>query len=73
MATKLTNIRKTLNITQEKLARKADIPFSTYRRAETGLNVSYTTATSILTAINQLRADKQLEPLDLGDLGLIIV
>lgn len=73
MTTKLTEIRKTLKITQDNLARKAGIPFSTYRRAEKGLNVHYSTARAVLEAINELRKDKGIEPLVLEDLGLTIV
>jgi len=71
---KLADIRKELGLTQEGLARKADLPLPTYRNAEKDKNVSYTTARAIFNAINAEkleRGETQLERVE--DLGLKLV
>ena len=76
MATTLEEIRKqfTPPVTQEELARRADLPLSTYRNAEKGKNVSYTTAKAILLAVNTVkkeRGEKELGHVE--ELGLHLV
>jgi predicted transcriptional regulator len=76
VATTLETIRKTFKppVTQEEVARGADLPLSTYRNAEKGKNVSYTTAKAIFIAVNKIkekRGEMQLERIE--DLGLSIV
>ena len=73
--TNLKTYRQSLanKIAQEDLARLADLRLSTYRNAEQGKNVSYTTATKILRAINNLREKQDMEAVRLEDLGLSIV
>jgi DNA-binding XRE family transcriptional regulator len=73
--TKLATLRGQFNpkVTQEDVARKAGMPLVTYRNAEKGKNVSYTTATTILAAINALRTERVQAPVNLDDLGLHIV
>lgn len=74
---KLSDFRRELNITQEGLVHGAGEPpmitLSTYRNAEQGKNVSYTTAKSILALLNIVRTEHSLEPLKLEDLELDIV
>jgi Predicted transcriptional regulator with C-terminal CBS domains len=70
----LADIRKELGLTQEGLARQADLPLPTYRNAEKDKNVSYTTAKAIFIAVNKIKekkGEKQLEKIE--DLGLSIV
>jgi transcriptional regulator with XRE-family HTH domain len=70
----LADIRKALGLTQEGLARRADLPLPTYRNAEKGKNVSYTTAKAIFVAVNAVkeeRGEKKLERVE--DLGLALV
>lgn len=73
--TKLRTLRDELKpkVAQEDMARAADMRISTYRNAEQGRNVSYTTATSILRAMNTLREQRGLSSIGLDDLGLSIV
>lgn len=73
--TRLKALREQLQpkVAQEDLARAADMRLGTYRNAEQGRNVSYTTATTILNALNALRAERGLSPVSLDDLGLSIV
>lgn len=75
MATGLKEIRQNLSPkeSQEDLARKANITLATYRNAESGKNVTYTTATSILSALNAALAERGKPPASLEQLGLRIV
>ena len=76
MATTLEAIRKRFSppVTQEELARRADLPLSTYRNAEKGRNVSYTTAKAILLAVNAIKREREEEELGhVEDLGLSLV
>ena len=65
VSTTLELIRKTFKppVTQEELARRADMPLSTYRNAEKGKNVSYTTAKAIFIAINKIKEERGEEQL----------
>lgn len=60
-------------VSQETMARKATIVLQTYRRAEDGRPCSYSTAKSILQALNAERERRRMEPLVLDRLGLNIV
>jgi transcriptional regulator with XRE-family HTH domain len=68
-------LRERYGLSQEDLARAAGVTLNTYRNAESGNNVSYTTATSILNALNMQKALQRddLVKLELEDLGLSIV
>jgi transcriptional regulator with XRE-family HTH domain len=68
--TKLRQIRNELGASQETVARRTSMTIGTYRRAENGYPVNYSTAQEILQAINSLlrehnRPDISLEELDL--------
>jgi DNA-binding XRE family transcriptional regulator len=73
MPTNLEALRKELDITQETLARAANLPLSTYRRAEKGRPISFTTAGLIIRALNQLRLEHNLEKIEMSALYLNIV
>lgn len=60
-------------VSQETLARKAEIVLQTYRNAESGCNCSYSTAVAILRALNAERQARGLETVSLDQLGLTIV
>ncbi len=72
--TNLKNIRESLGVTQETVARRAQaINLRTYIRAENGeSSVRYATALRILAAINELLKENDREPVELDDLGLVI-
>lgn len=72
-ASNLKNLRSEVSITQETFAHQAGLKLKTYRYAEWGRNVSYTTAMAILNEMNRLRDDQGLPKLSLEDLGLSIV
>jgi DNA-binding transcriptional regulator YiaG len=73
--TKLKSLRESLQpkVAQEDLAREGNMRISTYRNAEQGRNVSYTTATTILNALNSIRMSRGMSEVNLEDLGLSIV
>jgi hypothetical protein len=73
--TRLKSLREEFKprVAQEDMAHEAGMRISTYRNAEQGRNVSYTTAMTILRALNRLRSEKGLQPVALDDLGLSIV
>lgn len=73
MATQLKKFREELRLAQEDLARAADMRLGTYRKAEQGKNISYTTATTILRALNTLRTAQGLSTISLEDMELSIV
>jgi len=60
-------------MSQEDLAHKAGVTMQTYRNAEIGKNCSYTTATSILNAVNLELQARTEESVNLDQLGLKIV
>jgi predicted transcriptional regulator len=71
--TKLRQLREELNnpkLSQERLAHLAGITQVTYRRAEAGNKVQYSTGKAILDALNKERQSRQLPPVTLDDLGL---
>jgi DNA-binding XRE family transcriptional regulator len=71
--TPLRRYREELKVVQDDMANTAGVRPNTYRRAERGGNVSYSTANSILIALNLFRSNRHLEPLTLDDLKLHIV
>lgn len=72
--TPLKAFREELGIVQDDMALKAGIRSNTYARVERGKNVSYTTAQSILKALNSFRIEKGLPAIErVEDLGLKIV
>jgi DNA-binding XRE family transcriptional regulator len=70
---RLKSIRRNLGVAQESMAHWADVTLATYRKAEYGRNVTYTTATAILLAVNSVLVEVGREPMSLEDLGLSIV
>ena len=71
--TSLRQIRDSLGVTQEAVARRTRaIGLRTYIRAETGNRVTYDTANQILEAINSFLAEAQRSPVTLDDLGLTL-
>lgn len=74
-STKLKSIREGLRPkeSQEDIARRADITLVTYRKAESGQNVSFTTAQAILSAVNEALQERGKPPVGVFDLGLSIV
>lgn len=74
--TPLRRMRESFNnptLSQEDMARLAGVTMQTYRNAEIGKNCSYTTATSILNAVNSELQARQQELVKLDQLGLRIV
>jgi DNA-binding XRE family transcriptional regulator len=72
--TPLKKFREELGIVQDDMALKSGIRANTYARVERGKNVSYTTALSILKALNSFRAEKGFPPIErVEDLGLSLV
>lgn len=70
--TRLNYIRGQLGVSQETIARRTRLITATYRRAENGLPVRYSTAMEILQAINSLLKERGMAELSLDDLGLIL-
>lgn len=68
--TKLRQIRNELGVSQEVVARRTNITIGTYRRAENGLPVNYSTAQEILRAINGLLKEFNRPEISLEDLDL---
>lgn len=75
MDTKLKELRTSLEpkVSQEQISVLAGIRLTTYRNAESGKKVSFTTARGIHKALNGLRKERSLPDLDLFDLDLNIV
>lgn len=57
-------------VSQERLAREAGITLATFRSAEHGNKVQYSTAKKILDALNSERQTRQKPPVTIDDLGL---
>lgn len=70
--TKLRQIRESLGISQDALARRTrSVSVSTYVRLERGAHAArYDTATQILDAINELLREREKPELELKDLEL---
>jgi DNA-binding XRE family transcriptional regulator len=78
MKTQLRQLREVFECTgkkvsQEAIARKANITLQGYRNVENGGNTSLTTATAILAALNEERLHRGMNAVGLSDLGLKIV
>ncbi len=71
--TQLRQIRDSLGVTQETVARRTrSIGLRTYIRAEGGDRVTYDTANQILEAINSFLAEANRPSVTLDDLGLTL-
>ncbi len=70
MASTLRRVREGLGVSQESVARRTSLTTGTYRRAEDGLPLKYTTAQEILSAINSFLGEKGEPLLSLEELGL---
>jgi len=70
--TGLERIRKSLGLTEEGMAKRLTVSYSTYRNAEKGKPCRYATAMEILGAINGIRAERGMSPVSLEDLELNI-
>ncbi len=71
--TPLRRIREELGVSQEAVARRTTLTTGTYRRAEDGNAVKYTTAQEILQAINDLLRESNRSEISLEDLGLTLM
>lgn len=74
--TNLRNWRESLvepKVTQEDVARLADLRLYTYQKAENGKRISFTTARAIHTAVTTICEERGLPKKDIFDLGLNIV
>ena len=69
----LRRIREELGVSQETVARKTSLTTGTYRRAEEGYAVKYSTAQEILRAINSLLKENGKDEVTLDDLGLTLM
>jgi predicted transcriptional regulator len=68
--TPLRRIRDELGVSQEAVARRTSLTTGTYRRAEDGYAVKYSTAQDILQAINSFQKEQNKPELSLDDLSL---
>jgi transcriptional regulator with XRE-family HTH domain len=68
--TGLRRMRESIGATQEGVARRTSLTMGTYRRAESGKPVKYSTAEEILRAINNLLTEKGQPMVSLADLEL---
>ncbi len=59
-------------VTQEMVARRADITLNAYQKIETGKNVRFSTVQKILKGFNEIRREHGLEDVDMWALGLNI-
>lgn len=71
--TPLRRIREELGVSQKAVARRTTLTTGTYRRAEDGNTVKYTTAQEILQAINDLLRESNRSEISLEDLGLTLM
>ncbi len=71
--TPLRKIREELGVSQESVARRTSVTTGTYRRAEDGHPVKYSTAQEILQAINSLLRDQGRAEVSLEDLSLTLM
>ena len=70
--TGLERIRKSLGLTEEGMAKRLTVSYSTYRNAEKGKPCRYATAMEILGVINGIRAERSMSLQSLEDLELNI-
>ena len=71
--TALRRIRDKLGVSQETVARRTSLTTGTYRRAEDGYPVKYSTAQEILQAINSLLREHNRSEVSLDDLSLTLM
>lgn len=71
--TPLRRIRDGLGVSQETVARRTNLTTGTYRRAEDGFPVKYSTAQELLQAINSLLREQGKAEVSLEDLGLTLM
>ena len=71
--TPLRRIRDGLGVSQENVARRTSLTTGTYRRAEDGFPVKYSTAQELLQAINSLLREQCKAEVLLEDLGLTLM
>jgi transcriptional regulator with XRE-family HTH domain len=71
--TPLRRIRDGLGVSQETVARRTSLTTGTYRRAEDGFPVKYSTAQELLQAINGLLREQGKAEVSLEDLGLTLM
>ena len=71
--TRLRSIREGLGVSQEVVARRTSLTTGTYRRAENGHPLKYSTAQEILQAINSLLRERNRPEVSLDDLGLTLM
>jgi transcriptional regulator with XRE-family HTH domain len=71
--TPLRRIRDGLGVSQESVARRTSLTTGTYRRAEDGFPVKYSTAQELLQAINSLLREQGKAEVSLEDLGLTLM
>ena len=71
--TPLRRIREELGISQEMVARRTRLTTGTYRRAENGQPVKYSTAQEILQAINSFLREHNKPEISLEDTGLTLM
>jgi transcriptional regulator with XRE-family HTH domain len=69
----LRRIRGGLGVSQETVARRTSLTTGTYRRAEDGFPVKYSTAQELLQAINSLLREQAKAEVSLEDLGLTLM
>jgi len=70
--TGLKRIRGEWGLTEEGMAKRLTVSYSTYRNAEKGKPCRYATAMEILGVINGIRAERGMSSVSLEDLGLNI-
>ncbi len=68
----LRRIRESIGATQEDVARRTSLTLGTYRRAERGGAIKYSTALEILAALNGLLTEHGQSPVALEALELTI-
>lgn len=71
--TRLRRIREEMGLTQETVARRTTLTLGTYRRAEDGYPVKYSTAQEILQAINSFLRESGRVEVSLNDLDLTLM
>lgn len=71
--TRLRLIREELGISQEMVARRTSLTTGTYRRAENGHPLKYSTAQEIVQAINSFLREHKKQEVSLEDLGLTLM
>lgn len=64
----LSDIRKEIKYSQEKLAQEANVSMSTIYSAERGRRVIRLVATSIVRVLNRERAKRELDPITVDDI-----